>query len=172
MTGERRTRPWWPHAPELRAGDDLSDATAEVKAALAVMARRVALLDGEIATADGRLAQLVTAAAPTMMKLTGIGPDHAGQLLATVGANPLRLRGGTAFAHLCGVARIPAASERPAGTGCTGAETAKPTRALRRAVVVRMRYCQRTRAYVARRSAEGLSKPDVMRCLKRYLARE
>ena len=94
----------------LRPGDDLTDATAGVKAALAAMARRVANLDATIATADTRLAALVAAAAPTTMKLTGIGPDHAGQLLTTAGSNPDRLRGEAAFAHLCGVAPIPASS--------------------------------------------------------------
>jgi transposase len=45
-------------------------------------------------------------------------------------------------------------------------------KALHLAVVVRMRFCPRTRAYVERRTKQGLSKPEIMRCVKRYLARE
>jgi len=94
----------------LRPGDDLTDATAGAKAALAAVAHCVTQLNQEIAAADARLATLAAAAAPATLKLTGIGPDHAGQLLVTVGANPDRLRGEAAFAHLCGVAPIPASS--------------------------------------------------------------
>lgn len=156
----------------LRPGEDLTDAGTGVKAALQAVARRIALLDSEIAAADARLAQLVAAAAPTTLALTGIGPDHAGQLLATAGANPDRLRGEAAFAHLCGVAPVPASSGKTNRHRLNRGGDRAANRALHLAVVVRLRYCQRTRAYLARRTAEGLSKPDIMRCLKRYLARE
>ncbi|MEV4418306.1 IS110 family transposase [Catellatospora sp. NPDC049609] len=156
----------------LRAGDDLSDATTGVKAALVAVARRVTQLDAEIAASDARLGQLLAAAAPTTMALKGIGPDHAGQLLATAGANPERLRGEAAFAHLCGVAPIPASSGKTNRHRLHRGGDRDANRALHLAVVVRMRYCQRTRAYVTRRTTDGLAKPDIMRCLKRYLARE
>lgn len=156
----------------LRAGDDLSDSTAGVKAALAAVARRVTQLDTEIAAADTRLAQLLAGAAPTTMALKGIGPDHAGQLLATAGANPERLRGEAACAHLCGVAPVPASSGKTNRHRLHRGGDRDANRALHLAAVVRMRHCQRTRDYVTRRTAEGLTKPDIMRCLKRYLARE
>jgi transposase len=156
----------------LRAGDDLTDATAGVKAALATVARRVTQLDTEIATADTRLARLLTVAAPATMAMKGIGPDHAGQLLTTAGANPERLRGEASFARLCGVAPIPASSGKTNRHRLHRGGDRGANRALHLAVVVRMRYCQRTRAYVTRRTTEGMAKSDIMRCLKRYLARE
>jgi transposase len=156
----------------LRPGDDLTDATAGAKAALAAVAHCVTQLNQEIAAADARLATLAAAAAPATLKLTGIGPDHAGQLLVTVGANPDRLRGEAAFAHLCGVVPIPASSGKTKRHRLHRGGDRDANRALHLAVVVRMRYCPRTRAYVNRRTAEGLSKPDIMRCPKRYLARK
>jgi len=156
----------------LRPGDDLTDATAGAKAALAAVAHCVTQLNQEIAAADARLATLAAAAAPATLKLTGIGPDHAGQLLVTVGANPDRLRGEAAFAHLCGVVPIPASSGKTKRHRLHRGGDRDANLALHLAVVVRMRYCPRTRAYVNRRTAEGLSKPDIMRCPKRYLARK
>jgi transposase len=97
------------------------------------------------------------------MKLTGIGPDHAGQLLTTAGSNPDRLHGEAAFAHLCGVATIPASSGKTNRHRLHRGGDRGANRALHPGVVVRMRYCcQRTRDYVTRRTSEGLSKPDIM----------
>jgi len=101
-----------------------------------------------------------------------IGVDHAGQLLATAGENPDRLRSEAAFAHLCGVAPIPASTGRTQRHRLHRGGDRSANRALHLAIVVRMRCCPRTRAYVERRTVEGLSKPEIMRCLKRYLARE
>ncbi len=104
--------------------------------------------------------------------LRAIGVDHAGQLLVTAGEQPERLRSEGAFAHLCGVAPIPASSGRTQRHRLHRGGDRAANRALHLAVVVRMRCCPRTRRYVERRTAEGLSKPEIMRCLKRYLARE
>jgi hypothetical protein len=71
-----------------------------------------------------------------------------------------------------GPRRFPPARAPPTGTGCTAAATATPTGALHLAVVVRMRWCPRTRSYAERRTNQGLSKPEILRCVKRYLARE
>jgi transposase len=156
----------------LRPAANLTDATEGVKAALNAIAGRITALDAEIATADARLASLVATAAPTTLALTGIGPDHAGQLLTTAGANPDRLRDEAAFAHLCGVAPVPASSGNTRRHRLHRGGDRQANRALHMAVVSRMRYCPHTRAYVTRRTAEGLSKPEIMRCLKRYLARQ
>jgi len=90
----------------------------------------------------------------------------------TAGDNPERLRGEAAFAHLCGVAPIPASSGKTRRHRLHRGGDRAANRALHLAVVVRLRHCRRTQAYAARRTAEGLSKPELMRCLKRYLARE
>lgn len=92
-------------------------------------------------------------------------------MLVTAGQNPERLKSEAAFARLCGAAAIPASSGRTSRHRLSRGGDRQANRALHMAVVVRMRRCPRTRAYVERRTAEGLSKPEIMRCLK-YLARE
>jgi transposase len=150
----------------------LADPVQGTKAALVVVAQRIQLLDQEIALADQRLATLVGRAAPRLLGLLAIGNDHAGQLLVTAGQHPERLRGEAAFAHLCGVAPIPASSGKTHRHRLHRGGDRDANRALHLAVVVRMRFCPRTRAYVERRTKQGLSKPEIIRCVKRYLARE
>jgi transposase len=150
----------------------LADPAHATKAALAMVAQRIQLLEAEITLADQRLAILVGRAAPRLLGLLAIGNDHAGQLLVTAGQHPERLRGEAAFAHLCGVAPIPASSGKTHRHRLHRGGDRDANRALHLAVVVRMRFCPRTRAYVQRRTREGLSKPEIIRCVKRYLARE
>jgi transposase len=150
----------------------LADPVHGTKAALVVVAQRIQLLDQEIALADQRLATLVGRAAPRLLQLLAIGNDHAGQLLTTAGQHPERLRGEAAFAHLCGVAPIPASSGKTRRHRLHRGGDRDANRALHLAAVVRMRFCPRTRAYVQRRTKQGLSKPEIIRCIKRYLARE
>jgi hypothetical protein len=150
----------------------LADPGHGLKAALRAVAQRIQQLDQEISLADHRLAALVGRAAPRLLKLHAIGVDHAGQLLTTAGDNPQRLRGEAAFAHLCGTAPIPASSGTTHRHRLHRGGDRAANRALHLAVVVRMRWCPRTRAYAERRTTEGLSKPEIMRCVKRYLARE
>ncbi|MCA1788614.1 MAG: IS110 family transposase, partial [Thioalkalivibrio sp.] len=111
-------------------------------------------------------------AAPDLLALNGVGPDVAGQLLATTGDNPERLRSEAAFAHLCGVAPIPASSGRKDRHRLNRGGDRAANHALHTIVLCRMRWDPRTRAYVERRTQQGLSKKDNMRCLKRYVARE
>lgn len=150
----------------------LAEPVQGVKAALRAVAQRVQQLDQEISRADQRLATLVGRAAPRLLKLHAIGVDHAGQLLTTAGDNPERLRGEAAFAHLCGTAPIPASSGTTHRHRLHRGGDRDANRALHLAVVVRMRWCPRTRGYAERRTKQGRSKPEIMRCVKRYLARE
>lgn len=99
-------------------------------------------------------------------------PDTVAALLITIGDNPDRLRSEAAFARLCGVAPIPASSGKITRHRLHRGGDRSANRALHIAVVVRLRYCARTRAYVQRRTAEGRTKLEIIRCLKRYLARE
>ncbi len=138
----------------LRPGADIADPDQAIKTALC------------------RLRTLVTAAAPRLLALSGVGTEVAGQILVTAGDNPDRLRSEAAFAHLCGVAPIPASSGRTHRHRLNRGGDRGANNALYIVVLGRLRYDSRTRAYAARRTTEGLSKPEIIRCLKRYVARE
>ena len=152
--------------------DHLDDPTQATKAALRSIALRARALRDEIKTLGTQIHALVAATAPTTLAVFAMGPDTTAALLVTIGDNPDRLRSERAFAHLCGVAPIPASSGKTNRHRLHRGGDRSANRALHIAVVVRMRYCPDTRAYVARRTADGLTKPEIIRCLKRYLARE
>lgn len=156
----------------LRPGSDLSTPTAATKAALRRLARRHQALDEEITELDTEIGPLVRQAAPELLALFGVGPETAGQLLASAGDNPERMRSEGVFAQLAGVAPIPASSGRTHRHRLNRGGDRAANNALHTIVLVRMRYDERTRAYVTRRTKEGLSKKDVTRCLKRFVARE
>ncbi len=156
----------------LRPTSELSDPEQATKTALRRLARRHQHLNEEITEADAELRALVTTAAPRLLALTGVGVEVAGQLLTSAGDNPDRLRSEAAFAHLCGVAPIPASSGRTHRHRLNRGGDRAANSALYTVVLVRLRHHERTRAYAARRTQEGLSKREIMRCLKRYVARE
>jgi transposase len=86
--------------------------------------------------------------------------------------NPDRLRSEAAFAHLCGAAPVPASSGRTNRHRLNRGGDRQANTAFHTIVLVRMKYDQRTQEYVARRTAEGMTKKDIVRCLKRFVARE
>jgi transposase len=151
---------------------NLAEPVQAAKLALRTLAGRIRVLDAEIAQLDEHLEPLVRAVAPRTVGLLGIGPAHAGQLLVTAGQNITRLRGESAFAHLCAVDPIPAASGKTSRHRLNPGGDRDANAALHLIAIVRMRYCARTKAYASRREAEGLSKREIVRCLKRYIARE
>ncbi|MFJ7272768.1 IS110 family transposase [Streptomyces sp. NPDC099050] len=155
-----------------RPGADLSDPSCAVKIALRRLARRYQHLTEEISDADRELKPLVAQAAPTLVDLHGVGTETAGQLLVTAGDNPDRLASEAAFAHLCAAAPIPASSGRTDRHRLNRGGDRAANHALHMIALTRMKYDPRTREYVARRTAEGLSKKDILRCLKRFIARE
>jgi transposase len=142
------------------------------KFALRELARRVQTLDTEIERVNAVLGPLVTATAPGLVARHGIGTDTAATLLVTAGDNPDRLRSEASFAHLCGSAPIDASSGLIKRKRLNPRGDRRANEALWRIVLVRMSTDPRTRAYVARRTLEGKSKREIMRCLKRYVARE
>jgi transposase len=150
----------------------LTSPTAATKTSLRTLARRWQQLQAELDQLDRHLGALVATAAPTLLALPGIGVDTAGQLLVTAGDNPQRLRSEAAFAHLCGTAPIPASSGRTDRRRLNRAGDRRANNAVWRIALVRMRCHPPTRAYVERRTKQGLSKLDILRCLKRYIARE
>ncbi|MFE2158930.1 IS110 family transposase [Streptomyces lydicus] len=155
-----------------RPTGDLTDPAFAAKTALRRLARRYQALQQEIKEADADLAPLVTRAAPSLVALPGVGIETAGQLLITAGDNPDRLRSEASFAHLCAAAPIPASSGRTNRHRINRGGDRHANSALYTIVLVRMQHDPRTRNYAARRTAEGMSTKDVMRCLKRFVARE
>jgi transposase len=146
---------------------------AGVKISLRDLARRWKTLDEEVKTLNRQIELLVRSAAPELLELHGVGVEIAGQFLVTTGDNTGRIRNEAAFAKLCGVAPQPASSGRTSGRHrlSRGGDRAANS-ALYIVTIVRMRHHQPTRDYVERRTAEGLSKREIIRCLKRYIARE
>ncbi len=142
------------------------------KAALRSLARRVIELDAEIATLDRQLRELVAAAAPATTARVAVSTGHAGALLVTAGQNIERLRNEASFAALCGAGPIPVSSGRTDRHRLSYGGDRDANRALHMIAVCRLRYCERTRAYAERRTAEGKTKTEIIRCLKRYIARE
>jgi hypothetical protein len=151
---------------------DLDEPTQAAKLALRSLARRIEALDGEIAELDEQLEVLVARAAPRTTRLLNISTGHAGQSLVTAGQNIERLRGEGAFAALCGASPIPASSGRTIRHRLNYGGDRDANLALHMIAVCRLRYCERTRAYAARRTKEGNTKREIIRCLKRYIARE
>jgi len=136
------------------------------------LARRILELRDEITALDDLIAPLVTALAPQLLDRVGIGIEVAGQLLVTAGDNPDRLRSEASFAMLCGVAPLPASSGLTRRHRLNRGGDRQANSALHLAVITRIRIDPRTQAYVAKKTAEGHSKLEIIRCLKRYLARE
>lgn len=145
---------------------------AAVRRALRALARRHQRLSTEITDLDTALRPLVEQACPALPALHGVGYETAAQLLITAGDNPDRLHSEAAFAALCGVAPVPASSGKTHRHRLSRGGDRQANRALYLIVCTRLATCPRTRAYRDRRAQEQLSTKDIIRCLKRYLARE
>jgi len=150
----------------------LDDVTAATKRTLASLARRVHHLSDDIGELDDDLNQLVAETAPTLVAMFGVGTDVAGQLLITVGDNPDRLHSSAAFAHLCGVAPIPASSGKTNRHRLNRGGDRHANRALYTITMSRLRYDPRTQLYRDRILATGKTNKDAIRILKRAIARE
>jgi transposase len=151
------------------------DTTCPVTAttlALRSLARRHQQLSAEIRELDKLIEPLVKTINPRLLAMFGVGPDTAGQLLVTAGDNPERITSEAAFAMLCGVAPLPASSGRTQRHRLNRGGDRQANAALYRIVLCRLRHDPATRAYAQRRTAEGKSKKEIIRCLKRYVARE
>jgi len=143
-----------------------------LRIALRELGRRVEFPGAQIQRLDDLIVPLATVRAPGLLALYGVGPDTAALLLIAAGDHPGRLRSEAAWAHLRAVAPIPASSGKTRRhRHCRGGNR-EANHALWRIVITRMSAHPATRAYVQRRTAEGLSKKEIIRCLKRYVARE
>jgi transposase len=153
-----------------RPGDQVEHVTLLT---LRELGRRVVGIDQEIGRLDALLEPIVTAHAPALLAVFGCGPFGAATLCVAAGDHPERIRNEAAWAHMCGVAPIPAGSGKTNGRvrlNRGGNRQANAT--LHRIVVVRMGHDEVTRAYVTRRRDEGRNTAEIMRSLKRYVARE
>jgi transposase len=158
-------------AAGLRPGP-LTTPAAAAKLALRELARRAQTLTAEIQRLDAELARLTRTAAPRLLARRGVGAEVAGALLVVAGDNPERLHSEAAFSMLCGASPLPASSGRIIRHRLNRGGDRQANNALWRIVLVRMSCDERTRSYVARRTAQGKSKREIIRCLKRYIARE
>ena len=157
-------------ALRIRADDDTLAATTRFS--LRELARRVAHLDDQLERTNQRIHRLTTALAPQLLAIKGVGPDVASTLLVTVGDNPERMRHEKSFASLCGTSPLQASSGKRTRHRLNRGGDRQANAALWRIAIVRMGTDPRTRDYVARRIREGKNKPEIIRCLKRYIARE
>ena len=159
------------HLAALRPGPMVSTA-ASAKAALKAIARRWLVLREEIEGHDRELDRLVSTTAPDLTAARGVATATAAEMLLLVGDNPERVRSEGALAKLCGACPIPASSGRTSRHRLNRGGNRQANAALHRVVVTRMRLHQPTIDYVGRRTREGKTKAEIMRCLKRYVARE
>ena len=152
---------------------DIADPDVAMRQVLSSLARRWLELHAEIKVHSGNLKRLTKTAAPELVAAFGIGPDIAAEMLVTAGDNNDRIRSDAALAKLCGACPIPAGSGKTNGRHrLNRGGNRQANAALYRAIIVRMRWHPPTIAYVERRTTEGLSKREIIRCLKRFLARE
>ena len=160
-------------AASLRPVPTAGSVMHATKLAIRTLGRRVLNLEADSRHLDELIAELVTRTAPSLLEVYGVGAHTAAILFVAAGDNPHRLKSEAAFAHLCGVAPLPASSGKtqkrfrlnPGGNR-------QANHALWRIVFTRMGSDERTRKYVARRLAEGRTTREVMRVLKRYVARD
>jgi transposase len=159
-------------AARFRPGD-LTVPAEGTKVAMAAVARRHQALTAEIARLDISLEILAGQAAPAaFLAAKGVGTQVAATLLATAGAGPARLRTEGSFAALCGASPVDASSGKQRRHRLNRGGDRQANSALWRVVFTRMSCDPRTQAYVSRRTAEGKTTKEIMRCLKRYVARE
>jgi transposase len=158
-------------AAELEVGT-LTTPTAAVRLALRGLGQRYQHLDGEIALLTEQLDALTARHAPKLRDLHGVGPDCAAALLIAAGDNPRRLHSEAAFAALCGTSPVEASSGKTRRHRLNRGGDRQANAALHRVVVVRLRWHQPTRDYATRRTTQGKTSKEILRCLKRYVARE
>ena len=140
--------------------------------ALRELGRRAEFPGSQILCPGALIVPLVTGHAPALIALHGVGSDTAALFLVAAGDHPGRLRSEAAWAHLCAAAPIPASSGKTVRRRLNPAGDRQASHALWRIVITRMSSHPPTRAYAGRRTAEGLPEKEIMRCLKRYVARE
>jgi transposase len=150
----------------------LDSPTAAARHTLRSLARRNLALRAEAKDLEAGMQRLLAEAAPDLLGVFGVGTDSAATLLISAGDNPERIGSEAAFAALCGSSPVPASSGKTTRHRLNRGGDRRANAALHRVILVRLRWHEPTQAYMARRIAEGKTTAEVIRCLKRYLARE
>lgn len=148
------------------------DVTTAYRITFKSLARRYLELHDEIADLDVMIKAVVDDLVPELVARQGVGYESASQLLITVGDNPARLRSEASFAALCGVSPIPASSGMTQRHRLNRGGDRAANSALHVIAIGRLRLDPRTQNYIVKRTEQGLSKLEALRCLKRYIARE
>ncbi|MBU2671059.1 IS110 family transposase [Actinoplanes bogorensis] len=156
---------------QLDAGTPVDAGTAAAYT-LRLLALRITMLTAEITDLDRRITDAVNACTPALLDRRGVGPDTAAALLLAAGGNPHRLASEAGFAALCGVNPIEMSSGKTSRRRLNRGGDRQANSALYTVAVTRLRWDQRTREYVERRTTEGKTRREAIRCLKRYIARE
>lgn len=159
-------------AARFRISSDCVDCVGVTKQALRILARQYQALSNDLNALRSRLHKLVEMANPGLLQAFGVGVDTASALIVAAGDNPERLHSEAAFAALCGAAPIEASSGKTSNHRLSRGGNRDANEALWRIAMVRMSRDPKTRDYVARRTTQGMSKRAIMRCLKRFIARE
>ena len=154
-----------------RPGKDHTTVTY-AKAALRFLARRYQALTSEIKELDTQIRGLCSEANPALLATRGVGADTAAALLVTAGDNPERMRSEASFAALCGTSPVQASSGQTIRHRLNRGGDRHANQALWRIATTRIRCDQRTIQYVHKRRAEGKTRREIVRCLKRHIARE
>jgi transposase len=149
-----------------------SDPASTVRWTLRLLALRCQALTDEVEAIDQAIQPLLEAHAMSLLEVPGVGPEVAGALIVTAGDNPERLHSEASFAALCGVNPLPASSGKTQRHRLNRGGDREANCALYRVAMSRLTFDPRTQAYARRRTAEGMSKKEIIRCLKRYIARE
>ena len=158
-------------AAALRPGP-ITDPISAAKHTIRSLAKRFQELDVEISRHVAILERLTAEVCPRLVQSFGIGADSAAALLIAAGDNPERMGSEAAFAMLCGASPVDASSGKQLRHRLNRGGDRQANAALYRVVLVRLRWHGPTQDYVARRTAEGKTKREIMRCLKRFVARE
>jgi transposase len=149
-----------------------NDVTSAAVYTLRLLAHRIRELTGEIRDLERRITDAVAVHTPALLERPGIGPDSAAALLITAGDNPDRLHSEASFAALCGVSPVQASSGKTHRRRLNRGGDRQANAALYRITLSRLRWDQRSCDYLDRRTAEGKTRREAIRCLKRYIARE
>jgi transposase len=149
----------------------LTDPAHAARLVLKRLGNRIADLTAEITDAEKQLDALVQDTVPTLLSRPGIGTLTAAQFLITTGANIDRITSEAAFAHLCAAAPIPASSGMTNRHRLNRFGDRQANKALHLVIIGRMKYDDETKTYITKKLAEGKSKKDAIRALKRFVAR-
>lgn len=150
---------------------DFKTPLGATKIALKRLAKRYVDLDDEISELDDMIGEILAEAAPLLVRCKCVGAQSAAQLMVTAGDNPERLKSEASFAMLCGVAPVPVSSGMTYRWLNRGGDR-QANSAIHIIAIGRLRTDERTKEYVAKKMAEGHTKMEAIRCLKRYIARE